>query len=104
MKTMKQWLNSLRGWSLKVANTKKGTITLFILAFADASFLPVPIMTFSLVLALLNSSKAYHYALINTLGTLAGSLAGYTIGHLAWINIHGEFTFQITPRLFVTII
>ena len=85
-------LNRLRRWSLKVANTKQGTITLFILAFADASILPLPITTFFLVLVLLNTSKAYKYALFNTLGTIAGALGGYAIGHLAWINVNGEFT------------
>ena len=82
----------MRNRSLKLANTKQGTITLFILAFADASFLPLPITTLFLVLALLNTSKAYKYALFNTLGTLAGALAGYVIGHLAWNNVNGEFT------------
>jgi membrane protein YqaA with SNARE-associated domain len=41
---------------------------------------------------MLNTSKAYKYALFNTLGTLAGALTGYAVGHLAWININGEFT------------
>lgn len=77
---MKQWLNSLYRCSLKVANTKQGSIALFILAFADASFLPLPTTTLFLVLSLLNTSKAYKYALFNTLGTLAGALAGYAIG------------------------
>jgi membrane protein YqaA with SNARE-associated domain len=89
---MKQCLYYLRIWTLKTANTKQGALTLFILAFADASFLPLPITSIFIVLALFNTDKAYKYALFNTLGTLAGALAGYATGHLAWINVNGEFT------------
>lgn len=47
---------------------------------------------FFLALALLNISKSYKYALFGTLGTLTGAIAGYSIGHFAWLNINGEFT------------
>lgn len=74
------------------ANTKWGGWALFFCAFADASFLPLPTPMFFLALALLNISKAYKYALFGTLGTLAGAIAGYSIGHFAWLNMNGEFT------------
>jgi membrane protein YqaA with SNARE-associated domain len=41
---------------------------------------------------LLSIKKAYKYALFATLGTLSGAIAGYSIGHFAWINTDGEFT------------
>lgn len=74
------------------ANTKWGGWALFFCAFADASFLPLPTPMFFLALALLNISKAYKYALFGTLGTLTGAIAGYSIGHFAWLNMNGEFT------------
>lgn len=74
------------------AGTKWGTWSLFICAFADASFLPLPTPMFFLALALLNITKTYTYALFATLGTLSGAIAGYSIGHFAWINMQGEFT------------
>jgi membrane protein YqaA with SNARE-associated domain len=89
---MKNWLNHLHAWSLDLTNTKKGAFTLFIMAFADASFLPLPITTFFLVLVLLNTSKACKYSLFITIGTLAGALTGYAVGHLAWVTNSGEFT------------
>ena len=89
---MSNWFNHLHVWSLQLTNTKKGAFTLIIMAYADASILPLPVTTFFLVLVLLNTSKAYKYALFTTLGTLAGALTGYAIGHLAWININGGFT------------
>jgi len=89
---MNNWLNSLHRQSLQLANTKWGTWTLFLFSFADSSFLPLPITTFFIVLSLINPLRAYKYALFNTLGTLAGALAGYIIGHFIWLNITGEFT------------
>ena len=74
------------------ANTKWGVWALFVCAFADASFLPLPTPMFFIALTLLNITKAYNYALFATLGTLTGGLAGYSIGHFAWLDASGEFT------------
>lgn len=89
---MKNWLNSLQTWGMKWANNKWGAWALFICAFADASFLPLPTPMFFMTLTLLNITKAYKYALFGTLGTLSGALAGYSIGHFAWLDANGEFT------------
>jgi membrane protein YqaA with SNARE-associated domain len=89
---MKKWFKSFHIWVLQWANTKWGLWVLFICAFADASFLPLPTPLFFLALALLNLTKAYKYALFATLGMLSGAIVGYTIGHFAWITVNGEFT------------
>lgn len=89
---MKNWFKRIRAWSMHWAGTKWGAWALFICAFADASFFGLPTPMFFLALALLNISKVYKYALFGILGTLAGALAGYAIGHFAWLNTNGEFT------------
>ena len=89
---MKKWFKSFQMWVLQWANTKWGLWVLFICAFADASFLPLPTPLFFLALALLNITKAYKYAIFATLGMMSGAIAGYSIGHFAWITTHGEFT------------
>ena len=89
---MKGWFKRLHVWSLQWANTKWGVWALFICAFADASFLPLPTPMFFLALALLNITKAYKYALFGTLGTVSGAMAGYAIGHFAWLTPNGNFT------------
>lgn len=89
---MKNWFKRLHIWSLQWANTKWGIWALVICAFADASFFGLPTPVLFLALALLNIKKAYKYALFGTLGTLAGAIAGYSIGHFAWLNTNGEFT------------
>lgn len=74
------------------AATKWGAWALFICAFADASFLPLPTPMFFLTLTLLNTSKAYKYALFGTLGTLSGAIAGYAIGYFAWLTPNGDYS------------
>ena len=89
---MKNWIEALHVWSLQWAKTKWGAWALFFCAFADASFLPLPTPMFFLTLTLLNISNAYKYALYGTLGILFGAIAGYSVGHFAWINANGDFT------------
>lgn len=89
---MNSWLKKLHTWSLQWAGTKWGMWSLFICAFADSSFLPLPTPMFFLALALLNITKIKKYVFFATLGTLSGAIAGYAIGHFAWLNMHGEFT------------
>jgi len=89
---MKDWLKSLYIRSLQLANTKWSVWALFICAFADASFLPMPTQLFFMTLVLINSKKSYQYVLFATLGTFFGALLGYAIGHFAWLDVNGEFT------------
>jgi membrane protein YqaA with SNARE-associated domain len=89
---MKSWFKKLHVWSLQWAKTKWGAWSLFICAFTDASFLPMPTPLFFLTLTLLNIKNAYKYALFATLGTLFGALAGYSIGQFAWLKLNGDFT------------
>lgn len=89
---MKNWLLKLQSWSMKWANTKWSAWSLFICAFADASFLPLPTPLFFITLILLNNANAYKYVLFGTVGSLLGALVGYSIGHFAWLTTNGEFT------------
>lgn len=67
-------------------------VILFLSAFADASFFTLPVVTFFTALTLSNISKSRNYIIIATTGTVVGALAGYFIGHYAFINHHDEFT------------
>jgi len=89
---MKDWYKRFYARILEWANTKWGAWMLFVCAFADASILGMPTPIFFLGLMLLNIKKAYKYVLFGTLGTLFGAIAGYSIGHFAWIDANGEFT------------
>jgi len=56
---------------------------LYICAFADTFFLTLPIFSICMVLVILNTEKAYKYALFGTLGIFLGVLAAYFIKHFA---------------------
>ena len=89
---MKNWVRRLNVLLTKLANTKWGTLALSLCALADASFLPLPVTTFFLILIVLNTRKAFSYVIFTVIGTVAGALIGYSIGHLAWLKPNGEYT------------
>ena len=99
---MKKWSENLTALSVKWAGTKRGLLILFLFAFADASFLPLPITTLFIVFAILNITKAYEFAFYSLAGTVAGSMAGYLMGHFAWLDSNGGFT-RLAQFMFTTI-
>jgi membrane protein YqaA with SNARE-associated domain len=89
---MKKWFENLNIYISQLAETKWGTLILFISAFADASVLPLPVTTYFLILILLNTRMIYKNILLVVGGTVAGAVAGYSVGHFAWFNPDGDFT------------
>ena len=89
---MNNRVNNLHHRLSQLAVTKWSIWALFIGAFADASFIPLPVTTFFLILILLNTRMIHKYIILAVLGTIAGSLAGYSIGHYVWLKPDGEFT------------
>jgi len=74
-------LKRLYDWVLRWAETPYGSWALFLLAFAESSFFPVPPDVLLIALAISVPSKAFRYALICSLGSLLGGVAGYMIGY-----------------------
>lgn len=82
----------LNMWILQLANTRWSIWALFICAFTDASFFPLPVTTFFLILIMMNDQMIIKYLFSIIAGTLTGALTGYVIGHFAWLKPDGEFT------------
>ena len=59
----------------------QASLWLFIIAFMESSFFPIPphIMLIPMVIA--NRSKAWWYATVVTVGSVLGGVAGYLIGY-----------------------
>jgi membrane protein YqaA with SNARE-associated domain len=89
---MKNWVSNLNIRISKIAETKWGIGALFLCAFVDAFFLPLPVTTIFLILILVNTERVWKYVVSVSLGTLAGALAGFLLGHYAWLKPDGEFT------------
>ncbi len=74
----------LYDWVLGWADTPYGAPALFVLAFAESSFFPVPPDVLLIALAVAAPTKAFRFALICTAGSVLGGMAGYGIGVYAW--------------------
>ncbi len=85
-------LRRLYDWVLHWADTRWGTSALFILAFAESSFFPIPPDILLIALCLGKVKNSFRYALVCTVGSILGAAVGYLIGHFAWIDGGGEFT------------
>ena len=85
-------LRKLYNWVLHWADTKYGMPALFFLAFAESSFFPIPPDVLLIALALGHKSKAFRFALICSIGSIAGGVTGYCIGHFAWWSGEGVYS------------
>lgn len=74
------FIKDLAYWVASFANSPYGTVALFVIAFAESSFFPIPPDVLLIPLALSNVSYAFVYATITTLGSVLGGLFGYLIG------------------------
>lgn len=71
-------------WVLHWADTPYGGVALFVLAFAESSFFPIPPDVLLIALCLGAPHRAFRYALICMVGSVSGAMLGYGIGLGAW--------------------
>lgn len=88
---MKQ-LKKLYVWMLNWANTKYGAIALFLIAFAESSFFPIPPDALLIALVLGAREKAVKFATICSVGSILGGMFGYGIGYFLWWDLSGNFS------------
>lgn len=79
-------------WVLSWSDSKWGGTALFLFAFAEATFFPIPPDVLLLALCLGTTRKSFKYALICLAGTLLGAVSGYLIGYFLWQNAAGQHT------------
>jgi membrane protein YqaA with SNARE-associated domain len=73
-------LKRVYDWVLHWADTPHGSWALFILAFAESSFFPVPPDVLLIALAVGRPNRALRFALICSVGSVLGGALGYLIG------------------------
>ena len=76
------WVKDLSVWVIHWANTPYGGLALFVLAFCESSFFPIPPDVLLIALCMANSPMAFWYALICSLGSTLGGMLGYGIGRI----------------------
>lgn len=85
-------VKKLYDWVLSWSESKWGAVALFVLAFAESSFFPIPPDVLLIALCIGAVAKSFRFALICLVGSVLGALVGYSIGHFAWISPDGEYT------------
>ncbi|MBU0503261.1 MAG: DedA family protein [Candidatus Omnitrophica bacterium] len=73
-------LRKLYDWTLHWAKTPQAQVALFIIAFIESSFFPIPPDVLLIAMVIVQRAKWFHYALISTIGSVLGALFGYFIG------------------------
>ena len=82
----------LYDWMLSWGESRWGWLALFVFAFAESSFFPIPPDVLLIALCLGAASKSFRYAAICLGGSLAGAVAGYALGFFLWQTPAGEYT------------
>ena len=67
-------------WVLHWADTPYGTWALFLLAFAESSFFPIPPDVLLIALCVARPERSFRYALVSAAGSILGGCLGYLIG------------------------
>jgi len=98
-----RFLKRLYNWVLSWANTPYGTPALFLLAFTEASFFPVPPDVLLISLGLSEPKNAFYYATICTLGSVLGGIFGYFLGLNFWELAKNILFFYIDYDKFIMV-
>lgn len=78
----------LYGWTKHWAQTPHASLALFMIAFMESSFFPIPPDALLIPMVLAERKKWLRHALTCTLGSVLGALLGYAIGwgFFEWIG------------------
>lgn len=77
-------IRRLYDWTLSLAARKTAQVWLAVIAFVESSIFLIPADVLFLPMALSRPERAYRYALIATLASTLGGIAGYLLGSLAY--------------------
>lgn len=80
-------LRRLYDWTLSLAARKSAEYWLAIIAFIESSVFLVPADVLFLPMALARPERAYRYALVATVASVLGGIAGWLLGHFAYETV-----------------
>lgn len=89
-------IRRLYDWVLHWAETPYGVPALFLIAFAESSFFPIPPDPLLLALCLGASKRSLRFAGVATIASVVGGMAGYAIGAGAW-GVAQDWFFTYVP-------
>jgi membrane protein YqaA with SNARE-associated domain len=77
-------LRRLYDWTMSLAGRPSAEIWLAVIAFVESSIFLVPADVLLLPMTLAKPNRAYRYALIATVASVLGGIAGWAIGYFAF--------------------
>jgi membrane protein YqaA with SNARE-associated domain len=77
-------LRALYDWTLSLAARRTAELWLVIIAFIESSVFLIPADVLFLPMGLARPERAYRYAMLATLASTAGGIAGYFLGAFAY--------------------
>jgi len=80
LKSISKWLRGLKAWVEWFAEKPGAGWALFVIAFAESSFFPIPPDVLLIALAISVPAKSFRYALVCSVGSVLGGMFGYLIG------------------------
>ena len=96
-------LRRIYDWTLSLAERKTSSWWLGLISFSEASFFPIPPDVLLIPLCLGAIRRALKFALICSIASVLGGLAGYAIGFYGWEALEGffyDFVPGFTPEKF----
>jgi membrane protein YqaA with SNARE-associated domain len=91
-------LKKIYDWTLSLASRETAEIWLAVIAFVESSVFLVPADVLFLPMALARPARAYRFAVVATLASTFGGIAGYLIGSFAYdalarpvLEFYGKF-------------
>jgi membrane protein YqaA with SNARE-associated domain len=77
-------LRRLYDWTLALAARKTAEYWLAVIAFVESSVFLIPADVLFIPMAIARRDRAYRYALVATIASVLGGVAGWLIGHYAY--------------------
>jgi membrane protein YqaA with SNARE-associated domain len=86
-----RFLRRLYDWTVAWADRPGGTWALFVIAFVESSFFPVPPDVLLIALCVGAPARAFRFALVCSVGSVLGGVFGWGLGRGAWHVVQGLF-------------
>ena len=77
-------MRNIYDWMMRTASIKRAPAALATVSFVESSFFPIPPDVMLIPMVLSDRQKAWWYATLATIASVAGGILGYAIGYFAF--------------------